>query len=121
MGLIEIYFFDTYALIEIYRKNKDYEKYKNVTMLTSYLNLIEFDYYLLRTGGDRNLFYKLKEFIVQVEDEDIRKANELKFKYKKKNLSFVDCVGYIMAKRLGIKFLTGDQTFAEMDDVEFVK
>ena len=32
-----------------------------------------------------------------------------------------DCIGYILAKRLSIKFLTGDKEFEKLDDVEFVK
>ena len=33
----------------------------------------------------------------------------------------VDCIGYMTAKRLGVKFLTGDREFEGMDNVEFVK
>lgn len=119
--MIKIYFFDTYALVEIYRANKNYEKYKDSRFVTSYLNLIEFDYYLLKTKGDRNLFNRLKEFTVEVEDEDVKKANEFKLEHKKKDLSFVDCIGYMIAKRAGIKFLTGDKHFENRDNVEFVK
>ncbi len=32
-----------------------------------------------------------------------------------------DCIGYIFAKQLGIKFLTGDKEFENLDNVEFVK
>ncbi|MBI2671536.1 PIN domain-containing protein [Candidatus Woesearchaeota archaeon] len=121
LELIKIYFFDTYALIEIYEGNKDYDKYKDKEFVTSYLNLIEFDFYLLKNEEDRNLFKRLKEFIVRIEDEDVKKANELKLKYKKEYISFIDCLGYIIAKRLGIKFLTGDNKFKDKENVEFVK
>jgi PIN domain nuclease of toxin-antitoxin system len=36
-------------------------------------------------------------------------------------LSTIDCVGYSVAKRLDIPFLTGDCEFAEMDNVKFVR
>ena len=39
----------------------------------------------------------------------------------KRNVSMTDCVGYILAKQLGIKFLTGDKEFEHLDNVEFVK
>ena len=42
-------------------------------------------------------------------------------KWKDRNVSIADCVGYIMAKELGIKFLTGDKKFKDLNDVEFVK
>jgi len=40
---------------------------------------------------------------------------------KKRNLSYVDCIGYIIAKQRNIKFLTGDKEFEYMENVEFVK
>jgi len=119
--LIKIYFFDTYALIEVYEGNKNYDQYKDKEFVTSYFNLIEFDFYLLKNEEDRNLFKRLKEFIIRIEDEDVKKANELKLKYKKEDISFTDCLGYIIAKRLGIKFLTGDNQFKDKENVEFVK
>jgi uncharacterized protein len=47
----------------------------------------------------------------------------MKFRYKnrKKNLSVPDCISYLQAKSLGIKFLTGDKKFENMENVEFVK
>jgi len=119
--VIKVYFLDTYALIEIYRKNKNYEKYKDGQFIISYLNLIEFDYYLLKNNLDRSIFYKLKEFVTQVTDEDVKKANELKLKHKDRDVSFIDCLGYTIAGRLKIKFVTGDKEFEGLDNVEFVK
>ena len=40
---------------------------------------------------------------------------------KGKNLSLIDCLGYSCAKRLGIKFFTGDREFKYMENVEYVK
>jgi predicted nucleic acid-binding protein len=42
-------------------------------------------------------------------------------KKEKKNLSYVDALGYIIAGKLGIKFLTGDNAFGGMENVEYVK
>ena len=44
---------------------------------------------------------------------------DLKIKYK--HLSIPDCIGFIVAKRYGVKFLTGDEAFRNFDNVEFVK
>jgi uncharacterized protein len=38
-----------------------------------------------------------------------------------KKLSTIDCVGYSVANRLNIPFLTGDREFADMDNVQFVR
>jgi len=33
----------------------------------------------------------------------------------------VDCIGYIIAKKSGVQFLTGDEHFKDFENVEFVK
>ena len=53
--------------------------------------------------------------------EDIKKAAELRAEHKKRDLSMTDCIGFALAERLGIKFLTGDKEFENFDNVEFVK
>ena len=47
------------------------------------------------------------------------KAVEFRFKKKKERLSLTDCVGYILALKNKIKFLTGDLKFKDMKGVEF--
>ena len=42
-------------------------------------------------------------------------------KSKNKQLSIPDAIGYIIAKKLNIKFLTGDERFRNFENVEFVK
>ena len=49
------------------------------------------------------------------------KAAEMKLKFLKQRLSFVDCIGYILAKKNNAKFLTGDERFRHKENVEFVK
>ena len=44
-----------------------------------------------------------------------------KIKNIKRSLSYADCIGYIIALRYGIKFLTGDKEFETLENVEFVK
>jgi len=50
---------------------------------------------------------------------DIKQATELKL--RKKVMSFADVIGYVMARKYGVKFLTGDEDFRGMKNVEFVK
>jgi uncharacterized protein len=58
-------------------------------------------------------------YIVEVNLEDIKKATDLMLQHK--NLSIPDAIGYIIAKRYKVKFLTGDDDFKEFDNVEFIK
>ena len=48
-------------------------------------------------------------------------AAHLKKQLNKRNVSMTDSIGYCLAQQLGIKFLTGDTEFENMDGVEFVK
>jgi hypothetical protein len=36
-------------------------------------------------------------------------------------LSYVDALGYVIATKMKIKFLTGDNAFEGMENVEYVK
>src|SRR5438128_863953 len=45
----------------------------------------------------------------------------LQLRRKKLNLSYADALGYTVAVRPGLRFLTGDEEFETLDDVEYVK
>jgi len=125
MGLEETYFFDTYALYEILVGSQNYSKYaRDIKIVTTRLNLIELHYRILRELGkavaDEKYDY-FKKFIISISDDVIKKANEFRCKNKKQKLSYVDCIGYVLATTRGMRFLTGDNAFKGMDGVEFVK
>ena len=56
-----------------------------------------------------------------IKDSIIKEANEFKAKNRKLKLSYVDCIGYVLARSFGVKFLTGDEGFRNIENVEFVK
>jgi predicted nucleic acid-binding protein len=118
----EKYFFDTYALFEILNNNPKYQKYLNVDFVISTLNLYEFYYNLIKDGHSeeeaRLQLDSLMSKEIAIIEEDI--INSSRLKLKNKELSVPDCFGYVIAKRLKIKFLTGDKEFKNMDNVEFV-
>src|SRR3989344_2543361 len=85
------FFFDTYALIEIYKGSKSYEVYsRDVRMFLSKLNVLEFVHFLFREGRENEVkgtFEKLNGFCVDYDDEILLKAAKMKFEYKKERLS----------------------------------
>ena len=125
MEIIKSYFFDTYALYEIIHGNKNYEKYeKEISILTTKLNLMELHYLLLRLYGEEraNLTYdRLLIYIKEISDEIIKEANKFRLLFKRRKLSYIDCVGYMLSKELNIKFLTSDGKFKNKDNIEFVQ
>lgn len=118
----EGYFFDTYAFFEIIRGNPSYTPYKQVKFVTSIFNIAELNYNLKKLKGKEiadAYIDKLKDRIVTVNLEDIKEAMDIK--NKRRELSIPDVVGYVVALKYRLKFLTGDEDFRNMSHVEFVK
>jgi hypothetical protein len=117
-----LFFFDTYAFMEIIRGNPSYEKYKEVTVATTIFNLAELNYALKKEMSKKSAdeyIEKFRQFMIDVTLDDIKEAMDLKIKNRK--LSIPDAIGYVVAKKLGAKFLTGDSDFKDMANVEFMK
>lgn len=119
------FFFDSYALIEIYEKNLKYERYSKVNVVTSYFQIYEVYHILIKNGYStqeiEDFFDFLKNLCIELNFDWIPKSVELRREYNKRDLSYVDCLGYVIARDLGIKFLTGDKEFEDLPNVEFVK
>ncbi|CAD6491622.1 MAG: PIN domain protein [Candidatus Argoarchaeum ethanivorans] len=120
-------FADTYALVEILKGNPNYEKYSGRSLITTEFNIFELAYALYRDFGDdaMNILRLVRDEITMehVRDGDYIEASKIRSLTNKKgkNLSLIDCLGYSCAKRLGIKFFTGDREFKYMENVEYVK
>ena len=125
--LNKTYFFDSYALIEINKGNNNYNKYKYVRVVTTLLNLMEFYYALLKLIDKEIANIKFQGYLInciEIKPEIIREATEFRYDFNQKakfKISYIDAIGYIFAKKLNIKFLTGDQAFKNLDNVEYVK
>ena len=118
------YFCDTYALIEIFNGNPNYEKFKEQGIYISLMNFYEFYYILLRDFNEKTAEYwrnKLDLVLIEITEEDVIEASKFRLKNIKKKLSFIDCLGYALALKGNIKFLTGDSKFENMKNIEFVK
>ena len=110
------------------RGNRNYEQYADLELATTEFNLLELSYALVRDYGKSKALELLSAVrdsfeVVKVDDNDFTNASEFRLRSKKqgKKLSLIDCLGYVGAKRLNIKFLTGDEEFKNLENVEFVK
>lgn len=126
--IMKRYYADTYALAAIIKGDKNYEIYSEKELVTTEFNLLELTYLLVRDYGSQEASKILKIFrrdliIVEPIDEDYIEVALLRLSTRKKgkNLSLIDCLGYVIARRLNIPFLTGDEEFEDMDNVEYVK
>jgi len=122
---MKTYFFDSYAFFEVIEGNKNYLPFsENIALITTKLNLMEL-YYGLASNYDKNTaskyFNKYKKYCIEISFELIEKAMNFKIENRKKNLSYIDCIGYVTAKESNAVFLTGDKEFEGLENVEFVR
>lgn len=118
------FFFDTYALYEIIDKNPNYLPYLDADITTTKLNIFELYFTFLKQENSYLADISLEKyypFAIDFDEYVIEEAAKLKLLLNKRDVSMTDCIGYSLAKQLGIKFLTGDSAFEKMDNVEFVK
>lgn len=119
-----IFFADTYALIGVVGGNINYKQYTETLLVTSQFNLIELYYYFLRNydreTAERYLTIYSRQ-LVPITKTSIVYGMQFKLEHRKEKLSYVDCIGYALALELGIRFLTGDEKFEQVSNVEFIK
>ena len=121
-------FADTYALIELLKGNPNYEEYSQADLVSTEFNIFELTYALFRDFG-RNETSKIIDFVrsrvevMSTEDSDYLNASDFRKSANKtgKKLSLVDALGYSYSRKIGIRFLTGDREFCEMENVEYIK
>ena len=118
------YFFDTYAIIELIKGNLKYEFVKDFTIITGVMNLAEVYYALLRSNGKEEANKIIKTIdptFIKITKEIAIKSSNFRFKNKKLKMSYVDCIGYTLSLKNNLKFLTGDEAFKDLKNVEFIK
>jgi len=121
---IQSYFFDSYAIFEIIKENKNYQKYVDSEIVITKLNLFELYHGYLKDnnlGLADEIIEKYYSFAEDFDENVIKEAAKMKKELNKRDLSMADCIGYSMAKQFGIKFLTGDEQFKDLENVEHVK
>ena len=104
------------------RGNPRYRRYLPAELRTSLWNLVELYLAILRDRGDaeaRRQFGRFRAIAVEPDDEWLFEAMALKA--RRSRLSYADAVGYTVARRVGARFLTGDEAFRRLPDVEFCR
>lgn len=118
------YFWDSYAIIELGKNNKNYLDYIEESVTITIFNLAELYWNFLNEFDEEevnSLYEKYSKCVVVISDEILKKAIKFRKEYKKRKLSYTDCIGYIYAQENNMKFLTGDKEFENIENVEFVK
>lgn len=124
MMIDSLYFFDSYAIIEMLRNNENYKKYDSARVLLTKLNLFEVYYAILRSNGENEADFFLHQhatFAIDYDENTIQEAAKFRFQHKQRKFSMADVIGYALAKKFEVRFLTGDQQFKDLENVEFVK
>lgn len=125
----EGFFLDTYAMVEYLRGNKRYASLvaSDGGRATSVMNLVELYYLVLRERGNEKeadtALAAFGQFESQVTADDIRNGMKMRLsaRARKTDFSYADAIGYAMSGRLGMRYLTGDDAFKGLPNVEFVK
>ncbi|MBI1970413.1 PIN domain-containing protein [Candidatus Woesearchaeota archaeon] len=118
------YFLDTYAMMEIIKGNPAYQKYLHEQTFTTIFNLYELFFSVLKDYDEdlaESMFFDFKDYEFDVKPEHIFAGACFKLRHRKRNISYVDALGYCIAEQEGMTFLTGDKEFRRMKNVEFVK
>lgn len=118
-------FYDTYALYAIATGQQGYARYaKGFRILTTLMNLYELYYTLCKDGAKElaeEYLLRLQSCCVNFGPETIRNAAIFRLKNMSHKFSYIDCLGYTVAREHKVPFLTGDKEFCNIQCVEFVK
>lgn len=118
-----MYFFDSSAIIEILKDNKEViNRYGENQPITINLAYGEIYYYCIKSNITKDEFRELALELVEYDLEDIEKAMELLYKRKKenKNFGFIDSLIYIIANKIGAILVTKDLGFKGLPNVEVI-
>lgn len=118
---------DSYALIELLGGNPRYVPiFRSADVVTTALNVVEVYSALLQRVSREEAETDARAClarVVEVPHATALRAAEFRAEMhgRKRNCSHVDGWGYAASEILGRKFLTGDEAFRGLPNVEFVK
>lgn len=114
------YFWDAYALVERAEGNASYLPYADVPVFTHQMDVYEFVACVSRHHPEtevREALRLLAPNLVDAETEDLFAAARFR---AERRVSYVDALGYVLARKHGMRFLTGDRAFQGVEGVEYV-
>ncbi|MEK6874866.1 MAG: PIN domain-containing protein [Nanoarchaeota archaeon] len=118
-------FYDTYAILGILKGDPAYTGYtKSIHILTTIMNLYKAYFILLRerdTTAANIAIERFHQYCVPIYPQAIKEAARFKLAHSTDNISYVDAIGYVLAKHHHVQFLTGDKAFKNLPNVRFVK
>lgn len=121
------FFYDSYAVLAYIGDHPKYGTYfeDNDGCLTK-LNLMEIYFRMFENHGSRAASEVVNAFSKYVRDfgiSEIMGSMRLRLRLKRTglNISYAGAVGYYIALRSKIRFLTGDPAFEKLKGVEFVR
>ncbi|MBI3588376.1 type II toxin-antitoxin system VapC family toxin [Candidatus Micrarchaeota archaeon] len=118
------FFFDTYAMVELIKQNPAYARFSGEEAHTTVMNVAEFYHYTLTRHIDSQKadywIKRLSQTALLIDLGTAVAAAKMRYEHRGKNISLVDCIGYVLAGKLGHRFLTGNPAFRNMPNVEFV-
>jgi len=106
----------------VVRGSPRYRRYLAAELRTSVWNLVELYLAILRDRGEdeaQRQFARFRTIAIDPGDGWLFEAMGLKVRRPK--LSYADAIGYTAARRIGARFLTGDEAFRRLPDVEFCR
>lgn len=115
------YFFDASAMIRVLEEDPLFEAYKEEPVVTDIGHAYEFARYLLKRYGAaraREILHGLRMDRVEPTSDDLVEASKLAARHSA--MSAQDALGYTLARRVKMTFLTTDRAFRGMPGVEIV-
>lgn len=119
----ERFFFDTYALVERQMGSPAYKPYSEMPVFTHQFNLYEFASAIMKAADEtraRKELALLSPNPLEAELDDLLVASRFRLDRAKQRISYVDALGYTLARKHEMKFLTGDKAFKGVEGVELV-
>lgn len=110
-------FFDSDVIVGMVAGEERFRHLAMAEMATTRLNLMEVYYVLRRAGRPKEAataFAKCLPNVVGFTDADLMAAMDWRsenFRKKTRELSYIDAVGYQVARSNGLTFTTGDRKF----------
>ena len=97
-----LFFYDSYAIVEYLNDNPKFVPYfEEHTGITSVFNLAEVYYSVLQDSGKEKADIALdilSPLVIEIDKHSVKKAMLFRLLYKKRKLSYADCMGYEIAQ-----------------------